>query len=128
MEYHGQKIGFAGELPTPISRDDFAMLVAQIVMPERLERLDYGPEMICTVGVCSGGAPEGVEEAAKEGLDAYLCGEVNLVAYNLAKQLQVNGFFAGHYATERFGVRALGEWLAEKAALDVSFIDFKLPY
>ena len=46
----------------------------------------------------------------------------------LAKQLNVNAFFAGHYATERFGVRALGEWLAEKAPLDVSFIDFNLPY
>lgn len=128
MEYHGQKIGFAGELPNPLSRDEFAMFVTQLVRPNHLERLDFGPEQIRTIGICSGGAPEGVEEAAKEGLDAYLCGEVNLVAYNLAKQLHVNGFFAGHYATERFGVCALGEWLAEKVALDVSFIDFNLPY
>ena len=128
MDYHGQKIGFAGRLETPLSRDAFADLVMRVVRPERMERFDYGPEWIQQVGVCSGGAPEGVESAAAEGLDAYLCGEANLVAYNLAKQLNVNAFFAGHYATERFGVRALGEWLAEKQALDVSFIDFNLPY
>ncbi len=128
MDYHGQKIGMAGRLSQPISRDDFATLVTQVVGAKRLERLDYGPEMIQTVGICSGGAPEGVESAATEGLDAYLCGEVNLVAYNLAKQLKVNGYFAGHYATERFGVRALGEWLAERVAIDVSFVDFDLPY
>ncbi len=128
MDYHGQKIGFAGDLQEPLSRDAFAALVTKVVQPKRLERLDYGPERIQRVGICSGGAPEGVENAAAEGLDAYLCGEVNLVAYNLAKQLNMNGFFAGHYATERFGVRALGEWLSEKATLDVSFIDFELPF
>lgn len=128
MDYHGQKIGVAGMLEVPLTRDQFVEIVQRFVRPERLERLDYGPEQIQAVGICSGGAPEGVEAAATEGLDVYLCGEVNLVAYNLAKQLSVNGLFAGHYATERFGVRALGEWLAEKAALDVSFIDFNLPY
>lgn len=128
MAYHGQTIGFAGTLPQPLSRDTFAEMVRTITGGQRLERLEFGAEQIRTVGICSGGAPEGVEQAAAEGLDAYLCGEANLVAYNLAKQLQVNAYFAGHYATERFGVRALGEWLATKAPVNVHFIDFDLPY
>ncbi|MBR4317306.1 MAG: Nif3-like dinuclear metal center hexameric protein [Kiritimatiellae bacterium] len=128
LDYHGQKIGYAGELPEPLSQDAFAALVNRVVQNRKLERLDFGNAMIRTVGICSGGAPEGVEQAAAEGLDAYLCGEVNLVAYNLARQLSINAYFAGHYATERFGVKALGAWLAEETALPVEFIDFDLPY
>ena len=128
MAYHGQEIGFCGELPAPVSRDAFEALVRGAVCPRRVERFDYGRAEIRTVGICSGGAPEGVEAAAREGLDVYLCGEANLVAYNLAKQWGVNALFAGHYATERFGVRALGAWLAEKTGLEVMFCDLDLPY
>jgi dinuclear metal center YbgI/SA1388 family protein len=128
LDYHGQKIGFAGELPNPLSQDEFVARVNDVVQNPTLTRLDFGKAMIRTVGICSGGAPEGVEQAAAAGLDAYLCGEANLVAYNLARQLNMNAYFAGHYATERFGVKALGHWLAEKTALPVTFIDFNLPY
>ncbi len=128
MSYHGQKIGFKGVLPQPLTREAFIAKACEVIAPERIERFDYGAETIRTVGICSGGAPEGVEEAAREGLDVYLCGEANLIAYNLAKQWGINALFAGHYATERFGVRALGQWLHTQTALPVSFIDFHLPY
>ncbi len=128
MAYHGQKIGFAGRLPRAMTRQAFEAAVRGAVKPRQVVRFDYGPEEIRTVGICSGGAPEGVEEAAREGLDVYLCGEANLVAYNLAKQWGANALFAGHYATERFGVRALGAWLAERTGLAVEFLDFDLPW
>ncbi len=128
MEYHGQKIGFAGNLPTPLTRDAFAERVREVVAPVRMERFDYGTEIVRTVGICSGGAPEGVEQAAREQLDIYLCGEANLVAYNLAKQLQINALFAGHYATERCGIRALGDWLHTQTGLPVDFLDLNLSY
>ncbi len=128
MEYHGQRIGVAGLLPMPLPRDAFAELVRETLRPRRLERFDYGPALIRSVGVCSGGAPEGVDAAAREGLDLYLCGEANLQAYNLAKQWGQNALFAGHYATERTGPRALGLWLAERTGLPCDLIDFDLPY
>jgi dinuclear metal center YbgI/SA1388 family protein len=128
LDYHGQKIGYAGRFSEPMTREAFVDLINHVVPNRKLEQLPFGKAMIQTVGICSGGAPEGVEQAAAEGLDAYLCGEVNLVAYNLARQLEINAYFAGHYATERFGVRALGEWLAEQTSLPVQFIDFDLPY
>lgn len=128
LSYHGQKIGFAGVLAEPCSREDFKKRVEALVRPAKMVTFDYGPETIRAVGICSGGAPEGVEQAASEGLDLYLCGEANLVAYNLAKQLGMNAIFAGHYATERFGVRALGEWLHSTTQLPVHFIDFNLPW
>lgn len=128
MAYHGQKIGFAGVLPEPLGRDAFAEKVRAAVRPRRLERFDFGPETIRTVGVCSGGAAEGIDAAAREGLDLYLSGEATLQGYNLARQWGQNACFAGHYATERLGPRALGEWLAGETALPCTFIDLDLPY
>lgn len=128
LSYHGQKIGFAGVLTEPLSREAFRQRAEALIQLARVTLFDYGPEVIRSVGICSGGAPEGVEQAAAEGLDLYLCGEANLVAYNLAKQLKMNALFAGHYATERFGVRALGHWLHTMTGLPVQFIDFNLPW
>ncbi len=128
MDYHGQKIGFKGLLPQAVTREAFCTSVQTIICPSRIECFEYGKERIQSVGICSGGAPEGIEEAAREGLDVYLCGEANLIAYNLAKQLEMNAYFAGHYATERLGIRALGEWVRTQTGLSVDFIDFHLPY
>jgi dinuclear metal center YbgI/SA1388 family protein len=128
LHYHGQTIGIAGRLPEPLSRQAFAERVQVAVQPQRMECFDFGKEMIETVGICSGGAPEGVDEAAQEGLDCYLCGEANLVAYNLAKGWGINAVFAGHYATERFGVRALGQWIQAQFGISARFLDFDLPY
>lgn len=112
----------------PLSRDAFAQAVQEALRPPRPIRFDYGREIIHTVGVCSGGAPEGVDDAAREGLDIYLSGEASLQAYNLAKQWGQNALFAGHYATERVGPRALGAWLTEQTALPCPLIDLDLPW
>ncbi len=128
LDYHGQTIGCAGLLPEPLTRDAFEAAVRDALRPRRVERFDFGTPLLRTVGICSGGAPEGIAQAAREGLDVYLCGEANLVAYNLARDWGANALFAGHYATERPGIRALGQWLSEQTALPVSFIDFDLPY
>ncbi len=126
LDYHGQMIGIAGELPKPLSREAFIEKIKAFIQPPEVRSFFYGSEMIRTVGICSGGAPEGVEQAAREGLDCYLCGEANLVAYNLAKGWGINAVFAGHYATERFGVRALQKWVDEHLQLRTQFIDFNL--
>lgn len=127
FEYHGQTIGVAGRLPHPLSCDAFLQLLRDAFAPPSLTTFLYGPETIHTVGICSGGAPEGVEAAARANLDAYLCGEANLVAYNLAKGWGINAIFAGHYATERFGVRALQRWAEDQLHVETHFIDFNLP-
>ncbi len=128
FDYHGQKIALCGELPTPIPVTAFIERVKAALHPPRLETFLYGKETVQRIGICSGGAPEGIEDAAREGLDLYLCGEANLIAYNLARHCRMNALFAGHYATERCGIQAVGNWLAEKTSLDVNFLDLNLPY
>ena len=128
LDYHGQKIGFSGELPEMMTRESFETLVRQVVRPRRIDFFKCGVERVQTVGICSGGAPEGIAQAAQAGLDVYLCGEANLMAYNMAHDWQQNALFAGHYATERFGVFALATWLEQHTDLTVERLDQNLPY
>ena len=53
---------------------------------------------------------------------------MDLVAYNLCLQRGLNMFAPGHYATERFGVRALGCWLERLFSIEHRFVDFDLPW
>ncbi len=125
--YHGQVIGLSGELPRAMNRKAFADLLRRRLAP-RLRVMPFGPERIRTVGIVSGGAADLIGDSDFSSLDAFVSGEPSLVGYNLACQLGVNAFFAGHYATERFGVQAVGRWLQRTFDLPVETIDLQVPY
>jgi len=82
-----------------------------------------GDRPIRRIGWCTGAAQGAIVEAAAAGLDAFVSGEVSESTTHLARELGIHYFSAGHHATERFGVQALGRHLAEKFALDHLFID-----
>ena len=86
-----------------------------------------GPETIKRVGICSGGAQREIALAIDLGLDAYITGEVSESIMHLAREGNIHFIAAGHYATERLGIRALGEHLAEKFKIDVEFVDIPNP-
>lgn len=79
--------------------------------------------MIKTVAWCTGGAPGYVEEAGLAGADLYLTGELSEPAVHVAAELGVSLLGAGHHATERCGVQALGEWLNRSLGIQVEFHD-----
>ena len=81
------------------------------------------PEQIERVGVITGGAGSMIGEAAAAGLHAFITGEGSHHTYFDAMENRINVFYGGHYATETFGVRALGEHLREKFGLHCEFID-----
>ncbi|MCW1884894.1 Nif3-like dinuclear metal center hexameric protein [Luteolibacter flavescens] len=82
-----------------------------------------GPEDIRVIGLCTGGAGSQIAEAAAAGVDTFITGEGPHWSYPLAEELGVNLFYAGHYATETFGVKALADRLARDFALEQVFID-----
>lgn len=125
--YHGKAIGFAGELPSPLPRTVFEEQVKSVVSPAARTQL-FGAETIRTVGVVSGRAPDLVAEAVRDKLDAFLTGEADLISYNACKLERMNVFAPGHYATERFGIRAVGNWIADEFGLAHEFVDFGIPY
>ena len=125
--YHGVPIGVQGVLPRAVPRAAFYAQVKRVVSPQ-IRTLDFGAGRIRSVGIVSGGAPGQVADAVAARLDVHLTGESNLSARNLAEQEGINVVFAGHYATERFGVCALGAWIRRRFRLPAAFIDLSIPY
>ena len=124
--YKGHDIGFRGTFPEPISSDELARRSEEIFGQEPLA-FPYGPERIRTLGIVSGGAQKELYTAIDAGLDAFITGEVSEWVMNLAREAGIHYLAAGHYATERLGVRRLGEHLAEHFGIVVDFIDIANP-
>ena len=82
-----------------------------------------GPEKIARIGVVTGGAGSEVAKAAAEGVDTFITGEGPHHSYLLAEELGVNLIYAGHYATETFGVKALAAHVSKKFRVPWEFID-----
>ncbi|GIC79181.1 Nif3-like dinuclear metal center hexameric protein [Moritella sp. F3] len=82
---------------------------------------------IKSVAWCTGGGQSYIELAIEQGIDAFISGEASEQTIHLAREAGMSFFAAGHHATERYGVKALGEWLAEEKGLDVTFIDIDNP-
>jgi dinuclear metal center YbgI/SA1388 family protein len=82
-----------------------------------------GPDRPQSIGIITGGAGGEVAEVAASGIDTFITGEGPHWSYPLAEELGVNLFYAGHYATETFGVKAIAEELSRRFHLDRSFVD-----
>lgn len=79
------------------------------------------------IGWCTGAAQGYIEQAAAAGCDAFISGEISEQTLHQANELGISYLGAGHHASERFGVQSLGQELAEKFALEHTFIDFDNP-
>jgi dinuclear metal center YbgI/SA1388 family protein len=84
-------------------------------------------EPLRRLGWCTGAAQGYIEQAAELGLDAFISGEISEHTVHLARELDVHYFAAGHHATERYGVAALGQHLAQRFDLEWCFRDLDNP-
>ena len=119
-------IAMWGTLPQPISPAELANRVGERLGREPL-LLEGGSGPLQRIGWCSGGAEGYLEQAAALGLDAYISGEVAEPSLHLARELGIHYLAAGHHATERYGVQALGDHLADHFAVDNYFVDIPNP-
>ena len=125
--YHGETIGFTASYAKAITFAALCERVSKTVNPE-IRALGFGKKNVQTVGVVSGGAADMIDQAANLGVDADLTGEPSLQGYNLAENLSQNVVFAGHYATETFGVRALATLIEQRLKIPSDFVDFRIPF
>jgi len=127
--YEGKQIGFQGRLETPIPLQDALAACAEHIGPPKT-LLQFGPERIRRLGIVSGSASDPVllEEASHGGIDLLITGEPKQAAYYLAQEYGLNIFYGGHYRTETFGVKALGEHLAVRFGLPTEFIETACPF
>ena len=124
-EHKGNTVGVTGRISgAPI--EELFEKIKTTINPNAL-LFPYGPEQIEAVGIITGGAQKEVKEAITAGLDLYITGEASEFVMHLAKEEEIHYVAAGHYATERFGIIALGRHLAEQFNLDVEFVDIPNP-
>lgn len=121
-DYRGTKIGFKGQLPTPLRLDR----VCELLFHGRenvLQVLGFGKTEVSTVGLVSGGAPQEVAEAIAEGVDLYITGDADHTIHHQALEAGINVISGGHYATETWGVRLLAQHLHRETGLPAIFLD-----
>ncbi|GHE22516.1 Nif3-like dinuclear metal center hexameric protein [Halomonas urumqiensis] len=79
------------------------------------------------VAWCTGGAQDMISAAREAGADAFISGEISERTTHLAREQGIHYLAAGHHATERYGVQALGEWLAKRFSIEHRFVDIDNP-
>lgn len=121
-----QDIAAHGDLPAATTLAGFSRVVG-----ERLGRaplvIGEGGRPLRRIAWCTGGAQGMFEQAIALGVDAYLSGEISEQTVHLARESGVAYIAAGHHATERCGVQALGGHLAQRFGLEHRFIDIDNP-
>ncbi len=119
-------VGLRGRLAKPMSAGAFAELIK-----ERLQRdclhIGHDEETIETIAWCTGAAQGMISQAVDLGVDAYLSGEISEPTFHIARETGVHYFSAGHHATERYGVQALGAKLSQQFDIDFEFVDIDNP-
>ncbi len=115
-----------GELSDAISGDTFVQHLKTTLQRTPLHIAGNGAN-IKTLAWCTGGAQSFLQAAAALGVDAYLTGEASEQTFHEARENNIHFFAAGHHATERYGIYALGEHVAAEFQLQHEFIDLPNP-
>jgi dinuclear metal center YbgI/SA1388 family protein len=117
-----QDIAWVGSLTQPQTLAQLALRIEHVL--QRIPQvIGEGAKQIQKVAWCSGGAQGYFEAAISQGADAYLTGEISEQNFHQANETGVAFIAAGHHATERFGIQALGEHLAKQFGLEHHFFD-----
>jgi len=120
-----QELGFVG----PVAEQSLAELRLQLQMVLNREPTvaagDGRP--LRRIAWCTGGAQGYFEAAIAAGADVFVTGEISEPQAHLAAETGVAFVAAGHHATERYGVKALGEHLAAQLGLEQQFVDLPNP-
>lgn len=122
-EIGGKQIGLVAKSQTPRTIEYFTDRARELSGFGPMISLPFGPKEITTVGIVTGSGASRIEEVAALGLDLFFSGEPKQHVYHDCKDLKLNAVFAGHYATETVGVRALGDLLHREFNVEAFFIE-----
>ncbi len=122
----GIEIGVCGVFPEPVDLDDFVAAIAD-VCDRHPQVFAGGDRPLSSVGIVTGGGQKLYHQAVAAGLDGYVTGEATEWVMHQAIEDRVHYLAAGHYATERFGIQALGRWIRDHHGLDVEYIELTNP-
>ena len=120
FQHKGEPIGVSGELVIELEQ-----LVKRVeaTVGGGVTLCFGGPKRVKKIGIVTGAAGSEVAEVVRSGVDTFITGEGPHWSYTAAEELGLNVIYAGHYATETFGVKALAAHLSRKFRLPWEFID-----
>ncbi|SDU21989.1 Nif3-like dinuclear metal center hexameric protein [Halopseudomonas salegens] len=121
-----RSVGLHGELLHACSGAELALQLDQVLERSPLHIAGHD-RPIKRIAWCTGAAQGYIDKAIALGVDAFVSGEISEPTVHAARENGIDYFAAGHHATERYGVRALGEHLAERFGLQHVFIDIDNP-
>ncbi len=122
----GMQLGFAGEPSTPVSAAGMLQHL-EFRLGRAPMHIEGAAGTISRIGWCTGAAQSYIEAAAGMGLDAFISGEISEQTVHVARECGIHYFAAGHHATERYGVQAVGAHLAAHFGIGHRFIDLDNP-
>jgi dinuclear metal center YbgI/SA1388 family protein len=122
----GSPVGVVGRAAEPIDVGELGRRLSAAVGQDPLV-FDAGPARISSVGIVTGGGAFAIHEAGQLGLSALVTGEPSEPVMGEAREYGIHFLAGGHYATETFGIRRLGELVAERFAVVHEFIDVPNP-
>lgn len=127
FEREGCGIGVIAETSGVVTSKDLAARIRCVLGREPVHLSAASSKEIRKVAICTGGAQSYFEAAIIAGADAYITGEVSESCYHMAMESGIDYFAAGHHATERYGVQALGDSLAEKFNVTHEYLEINNP-
>ncbi|QHD50272.1 Nif3-like dinuclear metal center hexameric protein [Vreelandella aquamarina] len=123
----GEGLLWSGRLVTPQSVSALAQQVGAILEREPLVVEAPSREPIERIAWCTGGAQDMITAAYEAGAQVFISGEISERTTHLAREMGIHYLAAGHHATERYGVQAMGEWLASEFGVEHRFVDIDNP-
>lgn len=115
-----------GQLPDKPAGSELAQRISER-LGRSLVASEHNNQAVQQLAICTGGGQGFIDQAVAAGADAFITGEVSEPTIHTARECDIQFFAAGHHATERYGVKRLGEKLAAEQGLDVQFIDIDNP-
>ncbi len=119
-------LGWIGDSGSTGSARSLALKIDS-VLHRRPLLVGDGERIVTRVAWCSGAAQDMLEDACEAGADCFISGEISERTTLIARELGIPYLSCGHHATERFGIRALGEYIQKEFGISVKFIDIDNP-
>lgn len=122
-----QELLWYGELITPITLKKFEHEITHKLLHKPQVFSNNSEQLIKKVAWCTGGADSFFMDAIELDVDVFISGEVSEPIYSLSEESDVVYIAAGHYATERYGIKSLSRYLTENNIVQAEFIELYNP-
>lgn len=121
-----RSVGRVGKFDVALTPDELSTRIESVLARKPLH-INGGKKEIKSIAWCTGGGQDYITIAAEQGIDAFISGEISERTVHIAREMGIHYYAAGHHATERYGVQALGQWLIDELELDVTYIEIDNP-